>query len=64
VVNDRSWPTVKVFDECGGGIDTEVVVDGCEEIAGGASAFDGIFATFVCSPNDLTGANSTTCPDI
>ena len=64
MVDNWRWPSVEVFDHGFGGIDSQVMVNGGEEVAWPADSFDGIFATFVGGTDDPTRFNSTTGPDV
>ena len=64
MVNDRRWAAVEVLDQRVGGIDSQVMINRCQEISGTADAFDDIFATLVGGSDDLTGADTTASPDI
>jgi hypothetical protein len=64
MVNNWRWPTIEVFDERLGVIDTKVVVNGCQKVSRITDAVDGIFTAFICGANDLTRFNAATRPDI
>jgi hypothetical protein len=64
MVNNGRWPTIEVFDERLGVIDTKVVVNGCQKVSRIADAVDGIFAAFICGANDLARFDAPTRPDI
>ncbi len=64
LVDDRGGSPVEILDECRVGFDTQVVVDGRQEVTCRAGSFDGIFAPFVGRADDLPGANSAPGPDV
>jgi hypothetical protein len=64
MIDDWGWAAVEVFDQGFCGVDTEVVIDGCQEVARAADPLKRVFAAFVGRADDSAGFDSSTSPDV
>lgn len=54
MVNDGSWTSVEVFDQRVGRVNSQVMINGRQEVAGTADAFDRVFTAFVGAADELS----------
>ena len=64
MIDDSCWTSIKILNEHVLRIDTKVVVNCRQKVAGAADAFDGIFSAFVGRSNKATGFDATAGPDV
>ena len=64
MIDDWGGSSVEVLDECRMRFDPQVMVDRGKEVTGRTGSFDGVFPTLVGRTDDLSGSDTTACPDI
>src|SRR5581483_233660 len=64
VIHNRRRSAVEIPDEGVGGIDAEVMINRCKEVAGTANPLDRIFAALIGRADKPPGLQSAAKPDI
>ena len=64
MVDNGSWSTIKVPNQSVGCIDTQVMVNRCQEVTWTTDSLDDILTPFVSGTNEPSGLETTPGPDI